>query len=72
MTSASSSSSSSAGAGPNRRASLTPHDWKVLGSFGLLALALSMYDAKLALYLVGVASAVVVVRNADKLGGVLS
>lgn len=55
-----------------KRSPLTPHDWKVIGSFGILVAALAMYDAKLALYMVGVASAVIVVRNADKVGGVLS
>ena len=63
--------SSSSGKKPTGRQPLTPHDWKVLGAFGLLCGALAMYDAKLALYMIGVASAVVIVKNANQLGGML-
>ena len=62
---------SSSSGSPKRRQPLTPHDWKVLGAFGLLAGALAMYDAKLALYMIGVASAVVVVKNANYIEGML-
>ncbi len=50
---------------------LTVHDWKVLGAYGAFVLALSLYDAKIALYIVGIGAAVVLVRNGDNLGRLL-
>lgn len=55
----------------SRSAPLTTHDWKVLGAYGVLVAAIAMYDAKLALYIVGVGAVVVVVRNADNLGRIV-
>lgn len=50
---------------------MTPHEWHVLASFGLLVGAISIIDAKAGLYLVAVAAAVVTVRNANKITEVL-
>lgn len=50
---------------------LSVHDWKVLGAYGAFVLALSLYDAKIALYIVGIGAAVVLVRNGDNLGRLL-
>lgn len=55
----------------NQSKPLTVHDWKILGAYGVLVAALAMYDAQLALYLVGVGSAVVLIRNADNLGRIV-
>lgn len=46
---------------------MTAHEWHVLAAFGLLTVALSMFDPKLALGIVGVATAVIVVTNASKI-----
>ena len=46
---------------------MTPHEWKVLGSFGLLIGAISIYDSKLAFQIVGVATLVILVKNANKI-----
>lgn len=50
---------------------MKPKEWHTLASFGLLAGALALYDPKLALLMVGVASAVVLVKNADDIRKVL-
>jgi hypothetical protein len=50
---------------------MTPHEWHVLASFGLLVGAVSLIDGKTAMLLVGVAAAVVTVRNANKITEVL-
>lgn len=42
---------------------MSPKDWKVLASFGLLTGALALYDASFALKLVTIASVVVIVRH---------
>jgi hypothetical protein len=42
-------------------------DWKALGAFGALAVALSLWDGRAALILVGAAALVVVVRHSDQL-----
>jgi hypothetical protein len=50
---------------------VTPHEWHVLASFGLLVGAIALIDGKAALYLVGVSAAVVTVRNSNKITEVL-
>lgn len=42
---------------------MKPHDWHTLGAFGLLTVALALFDRKLAVWTIGVASAVVLVKN---------
>lgn len=46
---------------------MSPQEWKSLAAFGLLLGGLAMYDAGFALKIVGVASIVILVRNADKI-----
>jgi hypothetical protein len=46
---------------------MTPHEWKVLGSFGLLLGAISIYDGKLAMQIAGVATLVILVKNANRI-----
>jgi len=50
---------------------MKPHDWHTLGAFGLLTVALSLFDRRMALYVVGVASAVVIVKNSGYVANVL-
>lgn len=42
---------------------MKPHDWHTLGAFGLLTVALAIFDKKMALWAIGAASAVVIVKN---------
>lgn len=51
----------------DRGREVSAHEWHVLGAFGLLTLALSIFNAKAALATVGVATAVIVVVNAGKI-----
>lgn len=51
---------------------MTAHEWHVLGAFGLLAAALALVDSKAALYMVGTATVVVLVRNSRKVTEVLA
>ena len=46
---------------------MTAHEWKVLAAFGALTGALALFDGKLALQMIAVATVVVVVKNASKL-----
>lgn len=46
--------------------------WHTLASFGLLLGALSLVEPKWALGMVGVAAAVVTVRNADKIAAFIN
>lgn len=48
-------------------AQVTPHEWKMLAAFGALAGALALFDGKLALGAIGVATLVVLVKNSNKL-----
>lgn len=50
---------------------MSSHDWHVLLSFGLLTAALAMYDPHFAVLMIGVASAVTLVKNADAITEVL-
>lgn len=50
---------------------MKPHDWHTLGAFGLLTVALSLFDRRLALYTIGVASAVVIVKNSGYIANLL-
>lgn len=46
---------------------MSVHEWKVLGSFGLLLGGLALVDARLAGRVALIATAVIVVKNANKL-----
>lgn len=54
-----------------RSRKLTTHDWHTLGSFGLLVVALGLFNPKAAIYTVAVAGAVVVVKNSGFVSGLL-
>lgn len=44
---------------------MKPHDWHTLFAFGLLATALAVWDKRVAMYTIGIASAVIVVKHSD-------
>jgi hypothetical protein len=50
---------------------MSTHDWHTLAAFGLLTAALSIFDRRIALYTIGVASAVIVVRHSSTFTGFL-
>lgn len=50
---------------------MTPHEWHVLASFGLLTGALALIDGRSALLMIGVATLVVTVKNSKKITEVL-
>lgn len=51
---------------------MSAHDWKILGSFGLLLGALSLFSPKLAVSTATIATVVVIVKNGDKVSEVLT
>ena len=42
---------------------MSTHDWHTLAAFGVLSLALSLFNPKAAFYAIGTAAAVVLVKN---------
>jgi hypothetical protein len=50
---------------------MSAHDWHTIFAFGLLATALSFFNPKAAVYTVGIATAVIVVKNSNVFVGFL-
>lgn len=50
---------------------MTPKEWKVLGSFGILLGALALLSPKTAVATAGIATFVIIVKNGDRVTEVL-